>query len=93
VRDGTEQGELGIFAKAATHLNPPKKGKNEWLICVYTYDKNDHDDVRRVLKRLRRLGIEQQLVYKADSATSSGIYGAGSALYVSQAGTVEFDVR
>ncbi len=68
-------GHLGNEAKAAT---AKKNGlaRNQWVkvICVYTYDSADVDDVRRVRQRLRELGFTKQLSYKTDAATASGIY-------------------
>jgi hypothetical protein len=44
------------------------------LICVYTYDCTDLDDVRRVRQRLRELGFTKKIPYKTDSATANGRY-------------------
>lgn len=60
---------------------------------MYTRDWQDHGDVRRVLQELRNLGVRSGLSYKTDQATSSGIYGAGSATYVSQPGSPDIGVR
>jgi len=63
------------------------------LICVYTRNWQDKDDVKRVLRRLRGLGVSWRLSYKTDEATVFGVYGAGSAAYVSQPGSRDFDDR
>lgn len=94
IRGATEQGLLGISAKAATaRPNELAGSQRTKLICVYTSDWQDHDDVRRVLQQLRNLGVRSRLSYKTDVATSSGVYGTGSAIYVSQPGSPDFDHR
>lgn len=73
----TESGQLGIAAKAAT-AKPNGLSQNKWVkvICVYTYDSTDQQDVRRVRDHLRRLGFVKKLSYKTDQATSEGRYRA-----------------
>src|SRR5215471_3709707 len=53
----TRRGELGCQAKAATARENPNAHSNAKLICVYTRDWRDKDDVCRVLTRLRELGV------------------------------------
>jgi hypothetical protein len=88
VAAATERGELGIGAKVSTLLNnllsPHGEGKDLHVICVYTADCRDADDVNRVLVALRGLGFSQRLSYKEDGATFSNVYGSGAALYVAQ---------
>jgi Domain of unknown function (DUF1917) len=94
IRLATEQGRLGISAKAATaRPNELATSQRTKLICVYTRDWQDHGDVSRVLQQLRNLGVRSRLSYKTDQATSSGVYGTGSAIYVSQPGSPDFDDR
>lgn len=94
IRLTTGQGRLGISAKAATaHHNDLATSPRTRLICVYTRDWQDQDDVRRVLRQLRDLGVTSRLSFKTDEATLSGVYGAGSAIYVSQPGSLDFDDR
>jgi hypothetical protein len=93
IRLATRQG-LGISAKAATaRHNDLATSPRTKLICVYTRDWQDQDDVRRVLRQLRDLGVTSRLSYKTDEATLSGVYGAGSAIYVSRPTSREFDDR
>ena len=89
VKQETEAGRLGISAKVATAKdNPNAASRDVRLICVYTPDCRDLDDLRRVLAALRALGYHQRLYYKEDNATLALIYGGGSAsLYGSNAGT------
>jgi hypothetical protein len=55
VARATANNELGIAAKVA-----PRDGENpkkERLICIYTNDFKDRQDVGRVLQRLRELRL------------------------------------
>ncbi|MGH3303129.1 MAG: hypothetical protein ACRDOK_15900 [Streptosporangiaceae bacterium] len=47
--------------------------------------------MQRVLRQLRHMGVTWRLSYKTDEATVSGVHGAGSAIYVSQPGSPDFD--
>lgn len=51
----TLKNELGIAAKVAPR--PERGSTKERLICVYTYDFGDREDVARVLTRLRELEL------------------------------------
>lgn len=94
IRLATEQGRLGVSAKAATaRHNDLATSPRTKLICVYTRDWQDQDDLRCVLRQLRDLGVTSRLSYKTDQATLSDVYGTGSAIYVSQPGSREFDDR
>ena len=87
--EATEAGRLGHKAKVATDHRPGK----EVLICVYTKDHRDIDDVARVLSELRAMGIDRRLSYKEDAATGALHYGRGAALYVAQPGSTVFSRR
>ena len=69
VVEATSEGKLGLTSKAATFdpVNPIG------LICVYTYDFTDTDDVRRVLEGLVNLGLcradAKPIYYKCDAYT------------------------
>jgi hypothetical protein len=94
IRRTTEAGELGCAAKAATaRPNGLQTSSRALVTCVYTYDFEDLDDVRRVLVALRRLGFGGRLSYKTDSDTLQGRYGRGVATYVSQPGSLDFEDR
>jgi hypothetical protein len=89
-----EGGNLGPSAKVATaRPNPHSRNPKVRLICVYTSDWRDKDDVRRVLRRLRAIGFQERLSYKTDDDTMAGRYGSGSAIYVSQPGRDDFEDR
>ncbi|HMN91211.1 MAG TPA: DUF1917 domain-containing protein [Saprospiraceae bacterium] len=75
IKKATECGLLGVSAKAATAKpNENAASNNEKVICVYTYNWQDVDDVYRVEKALRSIGIEETLYYKTDSDTHEGKY-------------------
>ncbi|KAK1826854.1 hypothetical protein QBC39DRAFT_315996 [Podospora conica] len=77
VAQATANGELGPESKVDTR-KPGDDGK-ERLICVYTRDFRDKDDVARVLNRLRRMELVRdggkQIYWKSDAWTHLGIYG------------------
>ncbi len=75
VRKATEEGLLGDCSKAATALpNPNAADPTKRVICVYTYDSDDREDVMRVRQALRDLGFTRPLPYKTDRATRQGRY-------------------
>jgi hypothetical protein len=67
----TSRGELGIQAKVATSSS--SASSSDRVICVYTHDCEDKDDVRRVLKNLVNLGLvregQKPIYYKCDAWT------------------------
>ncbi|KAH8693967.1 hypothetical protein BGW36DRAFT_213481 [Talaromyces proteolyticus] len=70
----TARGDLCIEAKVATDSNKrPSPAKRDRLICVYTRDCEDKDDVRHVMERLVELGLvrkgERPIYYKCDAWT------------------------
>lgn len=94
ISQAVEQGSLGPSAKVATAKpNPNATNPRARLICVYTADWHDRDDVRRVLRALRDIGVSWRLSYKTDDATTDGSYGSGSSIYVSPPGSEDFDER
>ena len=74
-----EIGKLGCGAKVA----PASRARGQHLICVYTRDWDDEDDVMRVLLELRDSGLpcadRRLLNYKTDDATHAGLYSADDA--------------
>lgn len=71
VAKATAEGKLGPVSKVATP--DPFNGKDETLICVYTYDFTDLEDVRRVLDELLELSLCRRdgkpIFYKCDAYT------------------------
>lgn len=50
----TANNELGVAAKVAPDQGDPGKQR---LICIYTKDFTDIDDVRRVAKKMKDIGL------------------------------------
>jgi hypothetical protein len=75
IKQATRVGMLGGSAKVATAKpNPNASNSDEKVICVYTYDWTDQEDVRRIRENLRQLGITRKIPYKADKETETGSY-------------------
>lgn len=55
VARATVNNELGIAAKVAPRME--QGSSKERLICIYTYDFSDQEDIARVLNRLRQLRL------------------------------------
>jgi hypothetical protein len=75
IKQATQAGLLSNDSKAATGLpNPNAIDPTLKVICVYTYDSDDREDVFRVRQALRDLGFERPIPYKTDQATLEGRY-------------------
>jgi hypothetical protein len=74
IRDAVRDGRLGSSAKCSTAMPNPNASSSSHVICVYTYDAEDAQDVRRVRAALRKLGVIQKIPYKSDAATDQGLY-------------------
>jgi len=75
IKSATETGRLGDLSKVATAKpNPNATNPNTKVICVYTYDWTDKEDVMRIRQELRQLGITWKVSYKTDEDTDSGRY-------------------
>ena len=75
IKAATEEGLLGGSAKVATAMpNPNATSSDKKVICVYTYDWMDVDDVRRIRQELRKLGFTAKIPYKSDEDTYAGNY-------------------
>ncbi|KAK6436563.1 hypothetical protein LTR95_007241 [Oleoguttula sp. CCFEE 5521] len=91
IAEATAAGELGPTSKVSTwEAANDKKGT---LICVYTYDFTDLEDVRRVLDKLVELGLVtpklKTIYYKCDAYTyldlgSSNEYKIRASLWSSE---------
>ena len=85
VKKATESGLLGIGAKVATSMsNPNTTSESEKVICVYTYNWQDVDDVYRIEKALRSIGIESTLYYKTDNDSIKGNYKVNGSKNISK---------
>ncbi len=75
IRRATEQGRLGNASKVSTALPKPNfKDTGKRVICVYTCDSDDADDVRQIRAELRKLGFTNKISYKTDEDSWSGKY-------------------
>ncbi|MFZ2412370.1 MAG: putative phosphothreonine lyase domain-containing protein [Candidatus Methanoperedens sp.] len=75
VEKAYKEGKLGPYAKVATAKpNPNATNPETKVICVYTYDWTDEEDVKRVREELRKIGIINKIPYKANEDTRSGKY-------------------
>ena len=75
IKLATEAGRLGEQSKVATAKDSPNAtNSGTKVICVYTYDWTDEEDVMRIRQELRQLGITRKIPYKADEDTDSGRY-------------------
>ncbi len=75
IKQAVEQGHLGSEAKVSTAGSLSTKHPR-YVICVYTYDYEDKDDVMRIRQVLRDLGIKLPIPYKADEDTRRLAYGS-----------------
>lgn len=74
-KKAVENGKLGNRAKVATAKpNPRARTSERRVICVYTYNYSDKEDVMRIRQELRKLGIAERITYKADEDTLAGKY-------------------
>ena len=65
VKKATEEGLLGPYSKVSTQKRSSDKfDKNSFVICVYTEDYNDKNDLKRVEAILREIGIKKEIYYK-----------------------------
>jgi hypothetical protein len=89
IRTETEAGRIGTGAKVST-AKPNRNGTpGDHVICIYTADCLNIQDVQDVLGRIRMAGISGKLFYKEDAATAAGLYARHgvASLYVSDDGT------
>lgn len=82
VKKALKEGLLGPYAKVSTM----RKSKNAHspdikVICVFTENYRDIEDVMRIRNQLREMGFTQELKYKTDAATLKDNYGPDSYLY------------
>ena len=70
IKSATEEGRLGSSSKVATAARNSKSK----VICIYTYDWTDKEDVMQIRQELRQLGVTSKISYKADEDTHAGKY-------------------
>lgn len=85
IKAAVEEGRLGSCAKVATSKpNPIAPNPKMKVICVYTYDYTDCEDVRNIRQELRNLGISWKIPYKSDKQTHAGNYSSHGRTRVSE---------
>jgi len=80
IKERTLEGSLGPASK----IRNPELGRETLVICVYTQDCWDVEDVMRVRGELRNLGYTQTLSYKPNYETLAGGTGPKTVLYRSR---------
>jgi hypothetical protein len=84
IKDLTGNGMLGGESKVSTaKVNPNAVDPDKKVICVYTYDYRDKDDVMRIRQVLRSVGIINKIPYKTDQATLNNEYRKGGSKKIS----------
>jgi len=78
IATATINGELGGASKVSTALQSSKTKR--YVICVYTDNYLDIDDVMRVRNKLKEIGFNKKLAYKPDIYTLLGIYQGTTSL-------------
>ncbi len=71
---GAVEADRLLFAKVSTVLR--SKGRDGHVICVYTRDWTDRQELLHIREVLRSLGFVKELGYKRDIDTLTKIYGA-----------------
>ena len=80
INDSTKNGQLGIGSKVSTKFHLENMISSNYVICVYTKDYRDKENVKYILQQLRKIGITHTLYYKADITTLKGIYSSNTPL-------------
>lgn len=75
IKKATEDGRLGNSSKVSTMKRSPlSRDSGQKVICVYTYDWKDKEDVMRIRGELRSLGVLDKIPYKSNEDTLKGKY-------------------
>ena len=85
IKIALEEGRLGGLAKAPTAKHGlQSQGSKYGVICVYTYDWKDRQDVERIREELRKIGITRKIPYKTDEDMERDIYRSNSSEKISK---------
>ena len=75
MKQAVEEGKLGKEAKCSTaRPNSNATSPNESVIMIYTYDGDDEEDVWKIRRALRELGVTKKIPWKGNPATRAGLY-------------------
>ena len=84
IKRATILGHLGPASKVSTRRPTSlRQDESKGVICIYTYNYKDLEDIRRVRSELADMGFTDLIYYKTNEATRSGLYGANAWLYSS----------
>ena len=76
IRKAVRAGKLGGWAKVSTAGSKKSAKTGLFVICIYTYDSTDQQDVMRVRLVLRELGLQKPIPYKRNLDTDQLRYGS-----------------
>lgn len=79
ISDLVKSGQL-LFAKVSTALGA--KRTRTYVICIYTLDWSNHEDLERTRKVLFDAGFTQPLNYKRDIETINKVYDDPNEFYL-----------
>lgn len=71
-------GEIRTYRLFTALVSSPHNAQahgGTYIICVFTPDWADEDDVMRARQVLRELGVTEEIGYKRDIETANGVYG------------------
>jgi hypothetical protein len=76
--------EIRTYRLMTAMVSSPNNARahgGSYIICVFTADWADEDDVMRTRDVLRELGVTQEIGYKRDIETFNGVYGTPAEWY------------
>lgn len=77
-------GEIRTYRLFTALVSSPHNARahgGTYIICVFTPDWADEDDVMRARQVLRELGVTEEIGYKRDIETANGVYGTPAEWY------------
>lgn len=74
--------DLFVLCKVSTRMQLENSDRKTYLICVYTTDWKNTEDVYAKRKVLSDLGFTTPLKYKKDSQTRMRVYGTDDEFYI-----------
>jgi hypothetical protein len=74
IKNLIDSGDI-IHAKVSTKRYLPNSRSKKYIVCVYTNNFNDLEDLVRTRELLRGIGFKRPLNYKRDIDTMNGVRG------------------
>lgn len=90
IHKATKDGKL-LLAKCSTALGAMRFGTH--LVCVYTTDWQDSEDIQKTRETLRTLGFTQPLKYKRDIETINRVYNTDNEYYIDETKDIAFNTK